>query len=112
VAANSGSVATVATEREQMLHRNVDFDFIDGKWHVTFHCNFFGKKQIEVTDYLQASQEAPWGVLRSMATAMATNVGISMWVISGVSGFTIGNVTRNFQGIQGRGLWGPPGPGD
>lgn len=93
-----------------MLHRNVDFEFINGKWHVTFHCNFFGSKQVEVTDYLQVSQEAPFAVLRSMATGMATNVGISMWVISALGGFTLGNVTRNFN--REGGLWGPPGLGD
>ena len=92
-----------------MLHHNVDFEFINGKWHVTFHCNFFGKKQVEVVDYLQASQEATWLVLRSMATGMATNVGIPLWVISAIGGFTVGNVTRN---IGHDGLWGPPGVGD
>lgn len=94
-----------------MLHRNVDFVYLNGKWHVTFHCNFFGKKQVEVVDYLQCSQEAPTIVLRSMATGMATQVGISMWVISHLNGFTVGNVTRNI-GREHGGLWGPPGVGD
>jgi len=94
-----------------MLHRSVDFEFINGKWHVTFESNFFGSKTVEVTDYLQAPQDANWITLRSMATGMATNVGISMWVISALGGFTTGNITRNF-GREHGGLWGPPGLGD
>lgn len=94
-----------------MLHRNVDFEFVNGKWHVTFKSNFFDAKTVEVTDYLQASQLADWTVLRSMATAMAVNVGIPLWLISKIGSFTTGNITRNF-GEKTTGLWGPPGLGD
>lgn len=87
-----------------MLQRSVNYEFISGKWHVTFKANFFGNKTVEVTDYLQAPQDACFTTLKSMATGMATNVGINMTTISAIGGFTLGNVTRNF-GREGSADW-------
>ncbi|RLC12708.1 MAG: hypothetical protein DRI24_17045 [Deltaproteobacteria bacterium] len=79
-----------------MLQRYVDFEWIDDAWYVTFTSNYFGSKQTKVVDYLQSSQEANESVLISMATATATQVGIPLWLVSQLGGFTVGAVIRRF----------------